>query len=92
MQEIEIIRMLLTDTDGACTLLAKQFDRPEYSHDSLRNLVKQKKLRAFLFQNGVFTERVPDEDTRGKELLFLISDLKSLSLPRPVGRPKRQFS
>lgn len=81
----------LTDSTGALTILAKRFGK-EYSHDSLRNLVKSGKLRSFIFEDGRFVERVPGNDTRGKELMFLAADLDALPLPRPVGRPKRQFS
>lgn len=76
----------LTDTVGAAHVLAERFGR-SYSVDSLHQLVKQNKLRAFMFQDGVLTERIPGVSTRGKDLLFLYADLHDVNLPNRPGRP-----
>jgi hypothetical protein len=77
----------LTDTQGAIRILANRFKRDDYSEDSLHQLVKHGRLRAFMFQDGELRERNPDEKTRGKDLLFLYRDL--VALPEPQrGRPK----
>ncbi len=81
----------ITDTVGATRMLATRFGRP-YSVDSLHQLVKQGRLRAFLFTDGVLVERVPGEQTRGKDLIFLRADLLALPQPKPVGRPKATAS
>lgn len=77
----------LTDTDGAAKILAERFGRPQYSIESVKQLVKQNRLRSFLFLDGRLVERSADVSTRGKDLIFLASDLYELPLPRPVGRP-----
>lgn len=85
--DIEAIRACdLTDSAGALRILERRFGK-SYSHDSLRNLVKFGKLRAFMFADGEFVLRVPDERTRGKDLLFLRADLEALEPPNKPGRP-----
>lgn len=78
----------LTDTVGATAILSERFSR-RYSIDSLWQLVKQNRLRAFMFHEGKLVERAPDATTRGKDLIFLIPDLYDVEPPRPVGRPAK---
>ncbi len=77
----------LTDSDGASTVLSDRFHK-DYSVDSVHQLVKKGRLRAWIFQKGVLVERTPETQTRGKDLLFLFSDLQAVPLPRKAGRPK----
>jgi hypothetical protein len=79
----------LTDSVGAAKLLSKRFHR-NFSVDSVHQLVKQKKLRAFLFDDGELVERAATPRTRGKDLLFLYADLYALEPPRKPGRPVEQ--
>jgi hypothetical protein len=76
----------LTDSVGASRILSERFGKP-YSVDSVQQLVKQNRLRAFLFADGVLTERTPGLHTRGKDLLFLRADLYALERPQRPGRP-----
>ena len=76
----------LTDSLGASQLLSYRFGK-EYSIHSLHQLVQQNKLRSFLFKNGELAERVPNENTRGKDLIFLKADLYELPPPNRPGRP-----
>ncbi|EFH88949.1 hypothetical protein [Ktedonobacter racemifer] len=81
----------LTDSVGASRLLSRRFNR-SFSVDSLHQLVKQNKLRAFMFHEGELIERTPDIHTRGKDLLFLYADLYALEPPRKPGRPSEGVS
>lgn len=76
----------ITDTLGGCKILSARFGR-HFSEDSLRQLVKRGKLRAFVFKHGDLVEREPNEDTQGKDLILLRSDLERLPKPQ-VGRPR----
>jgi len=76
----------LTDSVGASKLLSERFGR-NFSIDSVHQLVKQNKLRAFMFNEGKLTERAPTTQTRGKDLLFLYADLYALEPPKKPGRP-----
>jgi len=78
--------MDLTDALGASRILSHRFGRP-FSVDSVHQLVKQGRLRAFLFQEGELVERQPETQTKGKDLLFLRADLYSLEPPKRPGRP-----
>jgi hypothetical protein len=76
----------LTDSLGASNVLSERFGRA-YSVDSVHQLVKQNRLRAFQFLEGKLTERTPDANTRGKDLIFLYADLYALEPPKRPGRP-----
>lgn len=78
----------LTDSVGASRRLSERFGR-SFGVDSVHQLVKQNKVRAFLFQEGTLTERVSDGTTRGKDLIFLRADLDEVELPKRAGRPAR---
>lgn len=76
----------LTDVAGASYYLSQRFGK-SFGIDSVHQLVKQNKLRSFLFENGVLAERNTSIKTRGRDLLFLRPDLEQLEPPKPVGRP-----
>ncbi len=76
----------LTDSIGASKVLSERFGR-NFGVDSVHQLVKQNRLRAFLFQEGKLVERSPDTITRGKDLIFLYADLYALERPHRPGRP-----
>ena len=76
----------LTDSIGASSLLSERFGS-SFSVDSVQQLVKQNKLRAFMFREGKLVERTSAENTRGKDLIFLRADLYAVERPRKVGRP-----
>lgn len=85
----------LTDAVGASNILSERFGRSEdnpFSVDSVSQLVKQKKLRAFMFIGGELVERKPDGPRRGKDLIFLKSDLLQVPMPGRPGRPKLEES
>lgn len=86
-EEIDNIKMGdVTDSEGACVILAKRFGREVYGIDNLHQLVKRGKLRAFVFQSGRLVERHLEVSTRGRDLIFLKTDLESLPVPK-VGKP-----
>ena len=72
----------LTDTAGAVKVLADRFHLPGYTAESVRQLVKNNRLRCLIFRDGVLVERQHSENTRGQDLLFLRSDLEELEQPR----------
>jgi hypothetical protein len=79
----------LTDSEGACLILAERFEREVYEMNSLHQLVKTDKLRAFVFKLGQLVQRQHGVETRGRDLLFLKSDLSKLAKPK-VGRPAKK--
>ena len=76
----------LTDVVGASLHLSQRFGR-NFSIDSVYQFVNRNKLRSFLFENGVLVERQTSIQTRGRNLLFLRSDLDQVQPPKSVGRP-----
>ena len=76
----------LTDSIGASKVLSTRFNK-SYSVDSVHQLVKQNRLRAFMFHQGKLVERTPGAHTRGKDLVFLYADLYALEPPKKPGRP-----
>ncbi len=83
----------LTDAVGASKILSERFGRPDdnpFSVDSVSQLVKQNRLRAFMFIDGQLVERQQDGPRRGKDLIFLKSDLLQVPMPGKPGRPKQQ--
>ncbi len=81
----------LTDSVGASAILSARFGR-SFSIDSIQQLIKQNRLRAFLFVGGILTERTRELHTRGKDLLFLRADLEALPPPKRPGRPSSKQS
>jgi hypothetical protein len=79
----------LTDAVGASILLSKRFEKP-FSVDSISQLVKQQRLRAFMFIEGELVERQPSGARRGKDLIFLKSDLLQVPMPGKPGRPRTE--
>lgn len=76
----------LTDSIGASKILTDRFGR-NFGVDSVHQLVKQNKIRSFLFYEGALTERTLETNTRGKDLIFLKADLYALEPPKRAGRP-----
>lgn len=79
----------LTDSVGASKVLSERFGRA-FSVDSVQQLVKHNKLRAFMFDDGKLVERLPSANTRGKDLIFLYVDLYNVEPPKKPGRPPAQ--
>jgi hypothetical protein len=79
----------LTDSVGASKILTERFGR-SFGIDSVHQLVKQNKIRSFLFQDGSLIERMPDASSRGKDLIFLRTDLEAIEQPKRPGRPAQQ--
>ena len=78
----------LTDSVGAARIISKRHGIV-YSPESVRQLVKQNRLRCLMFENGILVERNPSELTRGRDLFFLRSDIEALARPKR-GRPEKK--
>lgn len=71
----------LTDATGAVNILSQRFNRP-YNAEALHWHVKNGKLRALMFVNGVLVERASSVNRRGRDLIFLRSDLEAFQEPK----------
>jgi len=68
----------ITDTVGASKLLTERL-RHNIGVDSVHKLVREGRLRAWMFLDGELVERRGAE--RGKDLIFLKADLQALHPP-----------
>lgn len=75
----------ITDTFGAAAHLTERMGH-SIGVDSVHKLVRNGKLRAWMFQQGELVVRQPGQ-TRGKDLIFLKSDLAAIT-PVKRGNPK----
>lgn len=84
----------LTDTQGAVDILEERTGR-DYTPDTIHNLVRSKKLTAYVFVKGELQPRPePSEENRrvrqGQGLIFIKEDLYKIDLPdHDVGRKQR---
>jgi hypothetical protein len=73
----------ITDTIGASRYLTERLGH-SVGVDSVHKLVREGRLRAWMFQDGELIAREPKSSkSRGKDLIFLKADLQGL---RPVKR------
>jgi hypothetical protein len=89
-EQIAFVSTIITDIKGALDLLAARADGRDYSPDTLHSRVKSGNLPAYVF---VGTELVRwDRDNaghRGKEYIFLKSDIQEMPLVSKAGRKKK---
>ena len=75
----------ITDTVGASTILSERL-KHSVGVDSVHKLVRNGKLRAWMFQDGELVVREPGVKHRGKDLIFLKADLAAIK-PFRAGNP-----